>query len=187
MLQHHDFTLLPSSTLGDTDSCPKVEVFVISRSVELAAVQADLSLVIVALVISSAEVQVHLSTVYHVSGGVASVGGWLDRTNRGPSTPPRHRWFDNAAADSHDPSAADGIKLVVPDRPCHVEPRPDPMELEAELAARSSVVPLVSRALFTPSCSFFRIDQDSMLTTIVQPQPAVDVWLPYRSRKSWRP
>jgi hypothetical protein len=80
-LQHHDFTLFPSSTLGDTDSRPKVEVVVISRSVELAAVEANLSLVIVALTsgnrpaISSAEVRAHLSSVYHVLEGVASVNG----------------------------------------------------------------------------------------------------------------
>jgi hypothetical protein len=181
-LQHHDFTLLPSSTLGDINSCPKVEVFVISRSAELATVEADLSLVIVTLAggnrpaITLAEVRAHLSSVYHVSEGVASISSWLDRTNRGPSTPPRRRWFDNTATNCHDPRAADGIELVVPHRPCHVEPGLDPLELEAELAARASVVPSVSRALFPPSFSSFGIDQDSMPTAIVQPQPAIDVW-----------
>jgi hypothetical protein len=36
--------------LGDTDSHPKIEVFVISRNAELAAAEADLSLVLVTLV-----------------------------------------------------------------------------------------------------------------------------------------
>jgi len=50
------------------------------------------------------------------------------------------------------------------------------MELEAELAARSSVMPPISRALCLPSCSSFGNDQDSTPTTIAQPQPDVDVW-----------
>ena len=82
--------------MGDTVSHPKVEVFVILRNAELAATEADLSLVIVVLAsgnrptISSAEVRAHLSSVYRVSEGAASVSSWLDRANRGPSTQPRH-------------------------------------------------------------------------------------------------
>jgi hypothetical protein len=149
-LQHHNIMPPPSATLR-----PKVDVVVISRNAELAAANADLSLVIVALVggnrpaISSEEVQAHLCA-------------WLDRANRGPSTPPRRR----SAADGHDPG---GIVLDVPDRTDRVESAPDPMELEARLAARSSDVPLVSRALGNV--------QDSAPTTFAHPQPDVDVWL----------
>ena len=64
----------------------------------------------------------------------------------------------------------------MPDRTYRVEPAPDPMELEAELATRSSVTSPVSRAVCLPSCSSFGNDQDNTLTTIVQPEPDVDVW-----------
>jgi hypothetical protein len=65
----------------------------------------------------------------------------------------------------------------MPDRMYRVESTPDPMELEAQLAARSSDVPPVSQALSPPNCSSFGDVQDSAPTTFAHLQPDVDVWL----------
>jgi hypothetical protein len=51
------------------------------------------------------------------------------------------------------------------------------LELEAELVARSLVMPPVSRAISPPNCSSFGNAQDSAPTTFVHPQPDVNVWL----------
>lgn len=48
------------------------------------------------------------------------------------------------------------------------------MELEAKLSVVSRASSLT--ALSSPNCSSFGNDQDSALTTIVQPQPDVHVW-----------
>jgi hypothetical protein len=77
--QHHDNTPLRSPPPGDTDCRPKVKVLVISRNTELATTEADLSLVLVALVGSNrpavllAEVRDHLSSVFHVSEGATTI------------------------------------------------------------------------------------------------------------------
>jgi hypothetical protein len=126
--------------LGDTDNHPKIEVFVISRNAEVTPAEADLSLVIVALVgtnrpvVSLAEVWAHLSSVYRILEGTATVNAWIHRAYPGQV---------DGAADGHDSSGADGTELLVLERTCCVESMPDPMKLEAELATQSSVVPPV--------------------------------------------
>jgi hypothetical protein len=159
--------------LGDTDSHPKIEVFVISRNAELAAAEADLSLVLVVLVggnrpaISPAEVRAHLSSVYHISKGTTSVNAWIHRAYQGLSTSP-HCGFDDAAGERHDPGGANGFEL---DRNNCIESASDSMVLEAELAARSSIVPPVLRAIVLTTCSSPSNDEDKTPPPIVQPQP----------------
>jgi hypothetical protein len=65
--------LLPlSPPLGDADSHPKVEVFVIPRNTELAASEVDFALVFVALVggnqhaVSPADFWAHISSTFQV-------------------------------------------------------------------------------------------------------------------------
>jgi hypothetical protein len=146
-LQHHN-TMPPSSAaLGDTNSHPRVNVIIISRDAELVVIDEHLSLIIVTLVggnrpaISPNEVRAHLCA-------------WLHRASWGPSTPPRQRCNDIAAADEHDTGGAHEIELNVPERMYNVESAPDPMQLEADLAAQSPVVPPVSQAtlLEAPPC-----------------------------------
>jgi hypothetical protein len=68
------------------------------------------------------------------------------------------------------PVGADGTELVVADRTYCAESAPDPTMLKAELAARSSVVPPLSRPIGPATCSLTGIDEDSTQTPIVQPQ-----------------
>lgn len=68
-----------TTSLGDADSRAKVEVFVILRNVELVASGVDLSHVLIVLVggnqpaIMPAESQAHLSSMFKVSEGAASI------------------------------------------------------------------------------------------------------------------
>jgi hypothetical protein len=84
--QCHNSILPLSPPLGDVDSHPKVEVFVVQRNVELVVSRADLSLVLVALVggnqlaVTSEEFQAHLSSRFHVSVGAARGCAWLRAT-----------------------------------------------------------------------------------------------------------
>jgi hypothetical protein len=161
--------------LGDTDSHPKIKVFIILRNAELAAAEADLSLILVALIrgnrpaISPTEVRAHLSSVYHISEGTTSVNAWIHRAYQGRSTSPRCG-FDDAARERHDPGGANRFEL---DRNNCVESASDSMVLEAELAARSSIVPPISRAIVLTTCSSLSNDEDKTPPPIVKPQ---SVW-----------
>jgi hypothetical protein len=76
--------------------------------------------------------------------------------------------FYDAARERHDPSGANGFELD-----CNncVESASDSMVLEAELAARSSIVPPFSWAIILTTCSSPGNDEDKTPPPIVQPQP----------------
>jgi hypothetical protein len=125
-----------------------MEVFVVSRNEELVPADAGVSLILITLggAISPVEVRAHLSSVYHISEDTAIHRAFQDRSS------PRCE-LEDVAGGRHDPGGADGAELVVLDLTHCMESASNPMVLEAELAARSSVVPSVSRAIGMATCT----------------------------------